>query len=153
MGPRETEAFTTSFRSIDSLIENFRNCIPQLPQTGTNTANTRGLLLIHNLTNAATIKLHSSFSYADPVSNQKCIKAASDMVSHHGVDLRTLGAVNSVYGALWHLACTVLIDEISRRQTAPVWPDSLSDESLKHHLDLGRAALSMFSENCAYIRQ
>jgi hypothetical protein len=104
MGQRETEAFWSSFHSIDNLIESLRTRIPELPQSGSNTASTRTLLLIHSLTNAATIKLHSSFSYADSVSNQKCVKAASDMVIHNGVDLRTLGAVNSVYGVsenLW----------------------------------------------------
>lgn len=152
MGQRETQAFWSSFRSIDNLVENLRAQLPELPHSGSNTANTRTLLLIHSLTNSATIKLHSSFSYADPSSSQKCIKAASDMVSHTGVDLRPLGTVNSVYGALWHLACTTLIDEISRRQTTSAWPNSVSEEVLKHHLELGRLALSTFSEHSAYIR-
>jgi hypothetical protein len=98
MGQREREAFNASFHSIDNLIEGFRTWIPDLPQSGANTANTRTLLLTHSLANAATIKLHSSFSYADPVSNQKCVKAATDMVTHNRVDLRSLGTVNSVFG-------------------------------------------------------
>jgi len=98
MGQRESEAFWNSFRSIDNLIGILRTKTPDLSQSGSNTANMRTLLLIHSLINAAIIKLHSNFSYADVISNQKCIMAASDMVSHKGVDLRTLGAVNSIYG-------------------------------------------------------
>jgi hypothetical protein len=153
MGQREREAFNASFHSIDNLIEGFRTWIPDLPQSGANTANTRTLLLTHSLANAATIKLHSSFSYADPVSNQKCVKAATDMVTHNRVDLRSLGTVNSVFGALWQVACTVFIDEISRRQTTSVtWPNSISEDSLRHHLELGLLAFNTFSENSAYIR-
>lgn len=98
MPKRESDAFTASFHSINKLIDEFRLWIPQLSQSGSNTANTRMLLLVHSLTNAATIKLHGIFSYADPISNQKCVQAACDMVNFNGIDLRSLGVVNSVYG-------------------------------------------------------
>lgn len=103
MSRRETEAFTASFSSINRLIDDFRLWIPQLSQLGTNTANVRTILLIHSLTNAAVIKLHGSFSYGDPVSNQKCVQAACDMVNFNGIDLRSLGYVNSVYGVRYSL--------------------------------------------------
>jgi hypothetical protein len=94
---RESEAFTASFRSIDTLIDSFRTWIPQLTQS-TNTASTRAIMLIHGLTNAATIKLHGIFSYSNSISNQKCIQAACNMFTFNGIDLHRLGAVNSVYG-------------------------------------------------------
>ncbi|KAF9454307.1 hypothetical protein P691DRAFT_845205 [Macrolepiota fuliginosa MF-IS2] len=153
MPQRESDAFSASFHSINKLIDEFRLWIPQLPQSGSNTANTRTLLLIHSLTNAATIKLHGIFSYGDPVSNEKCVQAACDMVNFTGIDLRTFGIVNSVYGVLWQMACQVFIDEISRRQTPQMtWPTSISEESLRHNLDVGIHALATFAGECAYIR-
>jgi len=98
MGQRDSETFWKSFRSTDDLLEILRTKTPDLPRPGSNTTDMRTLLLIHSLINAAIIKLHSTFSYANVTSNQKCIMAASDMFTHHGVDLRTLGVVNSIYG-------------------------------------------------------
>lgn len=94
---RESEVYTASFRSIDALIDSFRAWIPQLARS-INTASTRTIMLIHGLTNAATIKLHGNFSYSNSISNQKCVQAACNMVTFNGIDLQRLGAVNSVYG-------------------------------------------------------
>jgi len=98
MRQRDSEAFWKSFRSTDDLLETLRTKTPDLPRPGSNTTDMRTLLLIHSLINAAIIKLHSIFSYANVTSNQKCIMAASDMFTHHGVDLRALGPVNSIFG-------------------------------------------------------
>ena len=98
MRQRDSETFWKSFHSTDDLLGILRTKTPDLPQPGSNTTDIRTPLLIRSLINAAIIKLHSTFSYADVTSNQKCIMAASDMFTHHGVDLRTLGAVNSIYG-------------------------------------------------------
>lgn len=98
MRQRDSEAFWKSFRSTDDLLEILRTKTPDLSRPGSNDTDMRTLLLIHSLINAAIIKLHSTFSYANVTSNQKCITAASDMFIHHGVDLRTLGVVNSIFG-------------------------------------------------------
>jgi len=98
MRQRDSEAFWKSFRSTDDLLEILRTKTPDLSRPGSNNTDMRTLLLIHSLINAAIIKLHSTFSYANVTSNQKCITAASDMFIHHGVDLRTLGVVNSIFG-------------------------------------------------------
>lgn len=99
---REAEAFNASFRSVDTLIDGFRTWLPQLIQS-TNIATTKTIMLIHGLTNAATIKLHGIFSFSNTISNQKCVQAACDMVTVNGIDLRRLGAVNSVYGVSTYL--------------------------------------------------
>lgn len=128
MASRELEAFTASFRSIDKLIDGFRTWIPQLSQSGTNTAGTRLLMLIHSLANAATIKLHGIFSYSDSISNQKCVQAACDMVNLNGIDLRSLGVVNSVYGVctLFSVVVVPCVLTISIHRFFGRWPVKFS---------------------------
>lgn len=98
MASRESETFTTSFNSIDKLIDEFRARIPPLSRSSTKAAGTRTLMLIHSLTNVATIKLHEIFSCSNLISNQKCVQAACDVVNFNGFYLRSLGVVNPVYG-------------------------------------------------------
>ncbi|KAG5646377.1 hypothetical protein DXG03_003700 [Asterophora parasitica] len=130
MQTREFHAYTAAFQSINRVIETFRTILPPLSQLDVKHPSTRALLLIHALTDAAVIKLHINFSYADSSSKHHCLTAARNMT-------------------LWVAACHVFIDEISRvRSLANAWPPNSEggEDELMERLRSGMAALSALSD-------
>lgn len=124
---------------------------------------TKAVLLTHALADAALIKLHSSFAYTYTSSQQVCLTAARNIVNLGGVDIHHVGRVNPIMGTLWAIACTVLIDEISRSRTTPThtsptgaWPAGAAvegdEEELVEKLKRGLDALSSISDESAYAR-
>ncbi|KAF5379062.1 hypothetical protein D9615_005944 [Tricholomella constricta] len=149
MQTREFYAYTAAFQSINRVIETFRTTLPPLAQLDVKHPGTRALLLIHALTDAATIKLHINFSYADSSSKQHCLTAARNMVTFGGLNIQEVGYMNPIMGTLWVAACHVFIDEISRvRSLANAWPPNTegSEDELMERLRSGMAALSALSD-------
>ncbi|KAF8881781.1 hypothetical protein BD779DRAFT_1675292 [Infundibulicybe gibba] len=149
--PRENQAFTSAFHSVNRLIEILRHQLLPLPSLDPSHPSTRVALLTHTLVDAATIKLHSIFSYVDPSSKQKCLDAARNMVKFGGLSLQDLGYMNPIMGTLWTTACHVFIDEVSRvRSLRDAWSHSapdINEEELMEGLRNGMTALSLFSED------
>jgi len=98
LSEREFQAFAAAFQSINRLIDAFRVTLPPLSDLDPKQSSTRTILLTHALTDAATIKLHSIFSYADSASKQHCVTAARDMVSFGGLNLQEVGYINPIMG-------------------------------------------------------
>jgi hypothetical protein len=95
---REFQAFAAAFQSINRLIDAFRLHLPSLNDLNPKDPATRTILLTHALTDAATIKLHSIFSYADSASKQHCLTAARNMVAFGGLNLHEVGYMNPIMG-------------------------------------------------------
>lgn len=157
MQQREFQAFAAAFQSVNRLIESFRSLLPPLSHVEVTDPTIRTLLMTHALANAATIKLHGIFSYADTSSKQNCLMAARNMVSLGGVNLQEIGHMNPIMGTLWMIACHVFIDEISRvRLINSSWPpppgSETSEEELMESLRSGLTALSLYSEDSALMR-
>jgi hypothetical protein len=173
LSEREFQAFAVAFQSINRLLDTFRANLPPLANSDPMHLSTRTLLLTHALTDAASIKLHSIFSYADSASKQHCVTAARAMVSFGGLNLQEIGYINPIMGVsqqchraiafahgirvpvqtLWMTACHVFIDEISRvRSLTGAWPPGapqVGEEELMEKLRNGITALSLFSEESA----
>jgi hypothetical protein len=98
LNEREFQAFAAAFQSINRLIDAFRANLPPLSDLDPKLPPTRTILLTHALTDAATIKLHSIFSYADSASKQHCLNAARDMVTFGGLNLQEVGYMNPIMG-------------------------------------------------------
>ncbi|KAG5652089.1 hypothetical protein H0H81_006352 [Sphagnurus paluster] len=153
MQTREFHSYTAAFQSINRLIETFRNTLPSLYHLDPKHPSTRTLLLVHALTDAATIKLHINFSYADSSSKQHCLAAARNMFTFGGLNIPDIGYINPIMGTLWVAACHVFIDEISRvRSLSNSWPPNTegSDDELVDTLRSGIAALSAMSEESSF---
>lgn len=98
LSEREFQAFAAAFQSINRLIDAFRATLPPLSDLNPKQSLTRAILLTHALTDAASIKLHTIFSYADSASKQNCVTAARDMVSFGGLNLQEIGYINPIMG-------------------------------------------------------
>lgn len=155
MQTREFHAYTAAFQSINRLIQTFRTALPPLSQLDIKHPSTRTLLLIHALTDAATIKLHINFSYADSASKQHCLTAARNMVTFGGLNIQEVGYMNPIIATLWVAACHVFIDEISRvRSLGNAWPSNTEggEDELMERLRNGMAALSALSDESSFIK-
>ncbi|TFK39826.1 hypothetical protein BDQ12DRAFT_603499 [Crucibulum laeve] len=155
MPQREFQAFAAAFQSINRLIDGFRIHLPPISQFESSDPVIRTVVLTHALVDAATIKLHSIFAYADSASKQNCLAAARNMLNFEGRNLQELGYMNPIMGSLWMTACHVFIDEISRvRLLQDSWQPSsgvhnAGEEELMESLRSGLTALSYFSEDSA----
>ncbi|KAG6830373.1 hypothetical protein H0H92_001010 [Tricholoma furcatifolium] len=154
MQPRDFQAYTGAFQSLHRLTETFRSTLPPL-SNDIQQPSTRTLLLIHALTDAATIKLHINFSYAaEHSSKHYCLTAARRMVTF-GINIQDVGHVNPIMGTLWTAACHVFIDEISRVRamgtTLPANAEGSEDE-LMERLRSGMSALSARSDESPFTR-
>lgn len=98
MQQREFQAFAAAFQSVNRLIESFRSLLPPLSHIEVTDPTIRTLLMTHALADAATIKLHGIFAYADTSSKQNCLMAARNMVSLGGVNLQEIGYMNPIMG-------------------------------------------------------
>ncbi|KAF8069008.1 hypothetical protein FPV67DRAFT_1652372 [Lyophyllum atratum] len=155
MQAREFHSYTAAFQSINRLIQMFRGTLPPLSQLDVKHPSTRVLLLIHALTDAATIKLHINFSYADSASKQHCLTAAQNMVTFGGLNVQEIGYMNPIISTLWVAACHVFIDEISRvRSLGNAWPSNAEggEDELMERLRSGMAALSALSDESSFIK-
>lgn len=156
LSERELQAFAVAFQSINRLIDAFRATLPSLSDSDPKQSSTRTILLTHALTDAATIKLHSIFSYADFAFKQHCLTASRNMVSFGGLNLQEVGYINPIMGTLWMTACHVFIDEISRVRTLlNTWPPGtpqVNEEELMEKLRDGITALSLFSEDSVLMK-
>ncbi|KAF6761603.1 hypothetical protein DFP72DRAFT_987787 [Ephemerocybe angulata] len=146
MGQREFQAFAAGFQTVNRLIETFRSQLPPISTYRASDPAIRTLILTHALTDAATIKLHGIFAYADSASKQHCLTAA------RSVSLQEVGYLNPIMGTLWMSACHVFIDEVSRLRMPASWPQSptgeeLTEEGLMEYLRNGINALSLYSED------
>ena len=94
--PREFQAFSAAFQSIHRLIEQLRSTLPPLSHLDPRNPSTRAILLTHALTDAATIKLHNIFSYANSASKQHCLVAAHNLVNFGGLSIQDVGHVNPI---------------------------------------------------------
>ncbi|TFK29693.1 hypothetical protein FA15DRAFT_631604 [Coprinopsis marcescibilis] len=155
MQQREFQAFAAAFQTVHRLIEGFRAQIPQLAGHETGDPTVRTLILTHALADAAIIKLHGIFSYADSSSKQHCLTAARNIMHCGGVNLPEVGYLNPMMGTLWMIACHVFIDEVSRLRSQQPWPETqatptgneLTEEELMEYLRNGLAYLSLYSED------
>ena len=166
LSDREFQAFTVAFRSMNRLIDSFRVTLSPSSDLDPKQSSTPTVLLTRALVDAATIKLHSTFS------KQHCVTAARDMVSFSGLNLEEVKYINPIMGVsrrryraitlpydsstfqtLWMTACHVFIDEIARLRSPPdTWPPGaaqVDEEELTEKLRDGIASLSLFSEDSA----
>ena len=130
------------------------------------------------MTDAATIKLHNIFSYANSASKQHCLIAAQSLVNFGGLTIQDVGHVNPImsvsvpfhlllpllftqriaFQTLWVTACHVFIDEISRVRSLqhidPQWAQKSEsgEEELMEGLRRGMAALGALSDESSYTR-
>ncbi|RXW23877.1 hypothetical protein EST38_g1966 [Candolleomyces aberdarensis] len=162
MQQREFQAFAAAFQTVNRLIETFRSHLPPITKHEANDPAVRTLILIHGLTDAASIKLHGIFAYADSASKQHCLTAARNVIQCGGVNLTEVGYLNPIMGTLWMTACHVFIDEVSRLRlhqaswsdpSAPTTGGELSEEELMEHLRHGLNALSLYSEDNVLTRE
>lgn len=80
--PANAAAFRAEFLTLDSLMEKYQNSlIPMSDIQGLTSASTRQLIVTYSLGYAAAIQLHKKFATVSSNSNQKCLAAASAMVS------------------------------------------------------------------------
>ncbi|KAJ3500531.1 hypothetical protein NMY22_g19232 [Coprinellus aureogranulatus] len=158
MAQREFQAFAQGFQTVNRLIDTFRSQLPPISTYRTNDPAIRSLILTHALTDAATIKLHGIFAYADSASKQQCLTAARSIIDCGGVTLQEVGYLNPIMGTLWMSACHVFIDEVSRQRMPASWPQSptgeeLTEEELMEYLRNGINALSLYSEDNVLTRE
>ncbi|KAL0957024.1 hypothetical protein HGRIS_003125 [Hohenbuehelia grisea] len=138
---REFQVFMAGFQSLDQHVSEFKSQLAPLPQplVGDKKA-TRHLMFAHTLVNAATIKLHSIFSFSDTNSQAQCMAAARSIVNDAQSDL---GFVHPLMGSLWVTACQVFINEISKRRTIHGVVEG--EESMWSGLRAGLAAMTAYS--------
>jgi len=98
MGQREFQAFASAFQTVNRLIDTFRSQLPPISDHETSDPAIRTLILTHALTDAATIKLHGIFAYADSASKQHCLTAARSVIQCGGVNLQEVGYLNPIMG-------------------------------------------------------
>lgn len=94
MPTRDAQIFHSAFQSLDSLISSFHASLPSLDSYGSE-SRPRLVMLAHAVTNAAIIKLHNVFAYANANSNDLCMNAARSIVDNAQQDL---GFVNPLMG-------------------------------------------------------
>ncbi|KAF9497924.1 hypothetical protein BDN71DRAFT_1443988 [Pleurotus eryngii] len=94
MPTRDAQIFHSAFQSLDSLINSFHASLPSLDSYGSE-SRPRFVMLAHAVTNAAIIKLHNIFAYANANSNDLCMHAARSIVANAQQDL---GFVNPLMG-------------------------------------------------------
>ena len=102
MQQREFQAFAAAFQTVNRLIETFRSHLPPITKHEANDPAVRTLILIHGLTDAASIKLHGIFAYADSASKQHCLTAARNVIQCGGVNLTEVGYLNPIMGVSRH---------------------------------------------------
>jgi hypothetical protein len=102
MQQREFQAFAAAFQTVNRLIETFRSHLPPITKHEANDPAVRTLILIHGLTDAASIKLHGIFAYADSASKQHCLTAARNVIQCGGVNLTDVGYLNPIMGVSQH---------------------------------------------------
>lgn len=182
MQQREFQAFAAAFQTVHRLIEGFRALLPAIAGHEANDPGIRDLILTHALADAAIIKLHSIFSYADSSSKQHCLNAARNIIQCGGVNLQEVGYLNPMMGVstllqilntlrtplthfirqtLWMIACHVFIDEVSRIRSHQPWPEvtpqagvgELTEEELMEFLRNGITYLSLYSEDSVLTRE
>ncbi|EAU90494.2 hypothetical protein CC1G_00878 [Coprinopsis cinerea okayama7 len=153
---REFQAFAAAFQTVHRLIEQCRAQLPAIAGHEISDPSLRTLILAHALVDAAIIKLHGIFAYADSSSKQHCLTAARNIITCGGVNLAEVGYLNPIMGTLWMIACHVFIDEVSRMRTQqPAWTESstsagggdLTEEELMEYLRNGLTHLSLYSED------
>ncbi|KAG2011819.1 hypothetical protein CC2G_011889 [Coprinopsis cinerea AmutBmut pab1-1] len=156
MQQREFQAFAAAFQTVHRLIEQCRAQLPAIAGHEISDPSLRTLILAHALVDAAIIKLHGIFAYADSSSKQHCLTAARNIITCGGVNLAEVGYLNPIMGTLWMIACHVFIDEVSRMRTQqPAWTESstsagggdLTEEELMEYLRNGLTHLSLYSED------
>ncbi|KAF9477593.1 hypothetical protein BDN70DRAFT_896402 [Pholiota conissans] len=156
-GP-EQKAYDSAARAVNALIESLRNTLSAFAPINTlhtRNPNTRTILLIHALVDAAAIKLHWIFAYAYPESKQICLTAARNIVNLYGdLNLQEIGHMNPIMGNLWMTACLIFVDEISRTRQVKeaVWAGSSVEDELLESYRNGLKVLSLFSQDSALMR-
>jgi hypothetical protein len=102
MAQREFQAFASGFQTVNRLIDSFRSQLPPISTYRTNDPAIRTLILTHALTDAATIKLHGIFAYADSASKQHCLTSARSIIDCGNVPLQEVGYLNPIMGVSEH---------------------------------------------------
>ena len=102
MAQREFQAFASGFQTVNRLIDSFRSQLPPISTYRTNDPAIRTLILTHALTDAATIKLHGIFAYADSASKQHCLTSARSIIDCGSVSLQEVGYLNPIMGVSEH---------------------------------------------------
>ncbi|KAJ3510495.1 hypothetical protein NLJ89_g4635 [Agrocybe chaxingu] len=147
LAPRDRSAYEAAARSVNVLIDAFRNKLGPMPRFNTRDPSIRTTLLTHALIDAASIKLHCIFAYAYSSSKQICLSAARNMVNYGDLNLQELGHMNPIIGNLWMSANLIFVDEISRvRQVKETYPEAAAiEDELMESYRHGLNAMSLFS--------
>ncbi|KAJ7205113.1 hypothetical protein C8J57DRAFT_1259060 [Mycena rebaudengoi] len=106
----------------------------------------RLVFLARSLLDAAIIKIHNVFYYARPASRTACVEAAADMFALGVVNIKILGIVHPIMGALWAVACATLahhVGALRSRSISKEHSEMLISARLRDGLDL----MQHFSEN------
>ncbi|KAG5732328.1 hypothetical protein E4T56_gene11563 [Termitomyces sp. T112] len=154
MQPQEFQSYMIAFHSTHGLTETFRSILPPLTHLDIKHPAARTLILIHALTDAATIKLHINFS-ADSSSNQYCLAAARRIVAFGGFNILEVGHINPILSTVLAAACHVFINEISRmRLSGNIRPENVggSEDELVERLRSGMELLSARSDESAFTK-
>ncbi|KAF8169862.1 hypothetical protein K438DRAFT_1941215 [Mycena galopus ATCC 62051] len=145
---RNSNTFTSEFRNLDRVIETLKQTLPPLDSE---TDGSHSLLVIHTLTQVATIQLHNPFCLTDELSRSRVISAARTVVELiRQTNLRSdFGYIDAIVGTLWMAACQVFITELSR-----VRHGSFEAENVQQFHDAVEtllAAMSVFARDCRMI--
>ncbi|KAJ7214396.1 hypothetical protein GGX14DRAFT_610793 [Mycena pura] len=122
---RTTDVVTSSLREQLLLLE---------PSCGDRMST---IVLTHALLNSAAIRLHGISMDRDPLSQQRCVAAAMDMLRLGVGD--TDSEVNPIMGTLWAAACGVLVDELKRLRAvrdSDAWPQAVDGEKTRYEKDV-----------------
>ncbi|KAF8143328.1 hypothetical protein K438DRAFT_1911086 [Mycena galopus ATCC 62051] len=117
-----SDAFVQEIHALELTINAFLSTLPTLHQLASMGSESRSVLItVHTLTQAAIIHLHQRFAPDDPVSYDKCARAAracSTIITH--ITDPDFAYLDPVLGPCWTSAAETFMREISAMNSS--WP-------------------------------
>ncbi|TFY79576.1 hypothetical protein EWM64_g4436 [Hericium alpestre] len=149
------EAFYADFTSVDSRIDEFQSQLYSLQNLADVDSDiVRTMHVIHCLTSAASIQLHSALEQVNVESRNKCLMAAEAIVqANNSVRAHEFLIINPVLGVLWGAACQVFIRELVFMRANPagdMTPRPEREAEVRAAVMQLQAVMAVFAPACAF---
>ncbi|KAL4250217.1 hypothetical protein ABKN59_006374 [Abortiporus biennis] len=150
-------AYRNEFSTLDVILERFKQTLPPPDRVDlTNMMVSHDTLLLHTLSQCATIQLHIRFVSQNPTSRNRCLTSAQTCIRLlQAIPLRTLKVVNPIIAVLWVTVSEVITGAIrSLRSTRSAIASSSAlpgEDSLLGALNQLARAVENFSSGSPYM--
>ncbi|KAJ6600172.1 hypothetical protein B0H10DRAFT_2196410 [Mycena sp. CBHHK59/15] len=122
------------FGVVDTKIDTFKAILPPVQS--------KYILVVHSLSNVATIQLHNPFVNQNMFSHNKTLSAARSIVDLlTKVNVQNIGLINPVLAPLWTSTCLVFIAELAQQ-------GANHTKGLMDSFKIAVAAMQVFAPHC-----